>query len=92
MIALKNEPKVFLVKLHAIFFAELVDGMVEQMILAGPGAVVHAEQMQQSGFSRAGRAHNGNKLAVLDLDVDAAQDEGLGGTVLEIFLYVAQSD
>ena len=88
VIALENEAEVFLVQLHAIFFVELVDGVLDQVILTGPGAVVHAEQVEQRGFARAGRSHDGDELAFLDFRVDAAQYKSLGRPVLEIFLDV----
>ena len=53
MIALKDEAEVFLVQLHAIFLVELVDGVLDQVIFTGPRAIVHSEQVQQSGFARA---------------------------------------
>ena len=62
------------------------------MVFAGPGAIVHADQMQQRGFARAGGSHDGDELAFLDIDVDAAQHEGLGGAVLEVFFDVTQLD
>ncbi len=43
MIALKDEAEVFLIQLHAVFLVELVDGMLDQVVFAGPGAVVHAK-------------------------------------------------
>ena len=62
------------------------------MILARPTGVVHSDQMQQRGFARAGWAHDRNEVAFLDVYVDAAEDEGLGGPVLKEFLYIAESN
>ncbi len=92
MVALKHEAKILLVNLHPVFLVDLVDGVVQQIVFAGPGAVVHAEQVQECGFARARGSHDGNELAFLDLGVDAAQDKSLGRPVLKIFLDVPQND
>ena len=41
--------------------------------LAGAGPVQAADQIQQRGFARAGRAHDGEHLAARDLQVDALE-------------------
>ena len=63
-----------------------------EIVLARPGAVVHAEQMQQRRFARARRSHDGDELAFLHFRVDAAQHKRLGRTVLEILLHVPQNN
>jgi hypothetical protein len=36
--------------------------------------IVHAEDVQQRGFARAGRSHHGDEIAFLNLQVNVAQD------------------
>ena len=69
-----------------------MNGVVGQIVFAGPGAVVHAEQMQQRRLAGARRPHDGDELAFLHFRVDAAQHKRLGRTVLEILLHVPQND
>ncbi len=92
MITLKHEAKVFLVQFHAILLGELVNGVVDQVVLARPGAVMHSEKMEQSGFACARRPHDGDEFSLLDLEIDAAQDEGLGRAMFKIFFDVPQND
>ena len=72
---LKDEADIFLVELGAPFGVELVNGIFEQVILAAPRGVEHPQNTQQSGFARAGGAHDGDELAFLNVHIDAAQDE-----------------
>src|SRR5579871_3792774 len=90
MVALENEAKIFLVDLVAVLFLELVDGVIKEIVFAGPGAVVHADQVQQSGFAGAGGSHDGDELAFLDVDIHSTQDKGLGGAVLEVLFDIAK--
>src|ERR1700722_6338689 len=73
VVALEHEADILLVQLDAILGLHLVNGVVEEVKLAGPGAIQHAENAEQRGFAGAGGAHNGYKLAVLDLQLDTAQ-------------------
>ena len=92
MIALKNESEVFLVNLVPVFFLQPMDGMIEEIILAGPRAVMHSDQVEQRRFACAGRSHDGNELSFLNVHVDAAKHERLGWTMFEVLLDIAQID
>ena len=52
-----------------------MDRLIHEVILAGPGTVVHSNQVEQRGLARARRPHDRNKLAFLDIDIYAAQDK-----------------
>ena len=92
MIALEHESEVLLVHLVAILLLHRVDRVIQKMILAGPTAVVHADQVQQRGLARAGGTHDRDEIAFLNVHVDAAEHERLGGAVLEELLDVAEPD
>ena len=36
--------------------------------------IVHAENVQERRFARAGRTHDGNEVAFVDFEIDVAQD------------------
>ena len=57
------------------FGGSCVDRVSHQVVLAAPGAVVHAEDVQQRGLAGAGRPHDRDELAGLDVERDAAQHE-----------------
>src|ERR1700728_5341980 len=90
MIALEDEAYVLLIQLRAVFLVHLVDRLVHEIVFPGPRAVMHAEKMQQRGFTGPRGSHGGDTLAVFDVDVDAPQDVGLGGPMLEELLYIAK--
>ena len=92
VIALEDEADVLLLQPHAVLRRQLVHRLVEQPVLAGPGAVVHAHDVQQRALAGARRAHDRHELALLDVDVDAAQDEGLRQAVPVALLDVSQFD
>ena len=48
-------------------------GLIEKVILAGPCAVVHADDVEQRRLSRTRRPHDGNELPLFDIEVDPAQ-------------------
>jgi hypothetical protein len=77
MIALKNEADVSLVQLISVFDFELMDRMIQKIIFAVPGAVIHPKDVKDGGFSGAGGAHDRDELSFFYIDVDAPQDEGL---------------
>lgn len=83
MVTLKNEANVLFVKLGAILLIDAMDRMIQEIVLTGPGGVMHPEKMQQRGFPRPGGAHHRNKLTLFDVNVDAAKDIGFGGSVLK---------
>src|SRR5262245_5540950 len=77
MVTLENETNVFVAKLVSLVLVQFVHGLIEEVKLAAPGAVMHTDQMQQGGLPRSGWPHNGNKLALFDIDIDAPEDECL---------------
>jgi hypothetical protein len=78
----------FFVEFGAVFLAQAVNGMIKEIILAGPRAVVHAKQMQERRLPCSRRSHDGDEFPLFDIDGDAAKNEGLGGAVLEILFDV----
>ena len=74
------------------FARQLVHRLIEEVVLAGPGAVVHADDVQQRRFAGARRAHDRDELAFLDVEVDAAQHVAAAGAVRVGLLDVAQPD
>ena len=89
MILLKHETDVSLVQFDSILRSQLVYGLAEEVVLAKPVAVEHSQDRQQRGFPCARRAHDGEKVALLDVQADAAQDEGLAHTSLVEFFEVS---
>ena len=47
---------------------------VAEKIFAAPTVIMHSKNVQERRLSSAGRAHDGNKFALRDIDVDVAQD------------------
>ncbi len=90
MVALEHEPDVLFVDLRSILLVQLMDRVFKEVVFACPGAVVHSKKMKQSGLPCPRRAHDGNKLAFLYVDVDAPQHVGFGWTVLEKLFDVAK--
>ncbi|MBV8202867.1 MAG: ATP-binding cassette domain-containing protein, partial [Acidobacteria bacterium] len=93
VIGLEDEADVLLGDLRPLLGLHHVDGLIEQVVLADPGAVEHAEDRQQRRLAGAGRPHHGDELPLPDLEVDAAQH--VGGAALRGrigLLDVAQAD
>jgi hypothetical protein len=53
---------------------------------------MHPEQMEQGGLPRPGRAHDGNELALLDVNVHATKDKCLRRPMFKVFFDVSQSN
>src|SRR5258708_29691 len=92
MVALKDEPDVLIAQVAPLVLVQFVDRLIEEVILARPGAVMHADQMQQRRLPGAGRSHDGDKFAFFDFSVDAPQDEGLSNAMGVELLDVSQFD
>jgi patatin-related protein len=93
VVGLEDEADVLLGDLRALLGLHQVDRLAEQLVLAGPGRIEHAEDRQQRRLARAGRPHDGDELPLPHLEVDAAQHVGgaaLGGGIG--LLDVAQAD
>jgi len=72
VIGLKDETDVVLVEFVALLGAELVDGLIEEEVFAGPGTVEHTEDAEECGLACAGGTHEGDELAGLDFERDTA--------------------
>src|SRR5579864_9368661 len=92
VIALKNESDIPVAQIAALILIQIVDRLIHEVILAGPGAVVHPDEMQQGGFARARGSHDRDELALLDIHIDAAQDERLAHAVVVELLDVSKLD
>ena len=56
VVALEDEADVLLVELRAILGRQLVDRLVEEVVVARPRAVVHADDVEQRRLARRPRA------------------------------------
>jgi hypothetical protein len=82
VVALKNEADVLLVDPGAGFLVQGMDGLVMKIILAFRCVIEHADDMEQGRLSGPGRAHDGQELAFLHVQVDVPQHEGLDEAVV----------
>src|SRR6266849_1891956 len=89
VVALKDEADIGFVQLVAFFDVEFVHRLIEEIVFAAPRAVQHANDAEQRGFPRAGRAHEGYELTGLNIDTNAAQDEKLAAAGLEDLLEIS---
>src|SRR3954447_7456868 len=48
--------------------------------------------MQQSRFACTGRSHDGDKLALPNVEIHSSEHKGLRGAVLEVLLHIPKSD
>ena len=71
MILLKDEPNVLLVQLNAVPVVHLVHRVIQEVILPLPVAIQHSNDAHQRGLPRAGWTHDGDKLALVDFELDA---------------------
>src|SRR5215217_3979398 len=92
VVALKDEADVLLVQLGPIFRGELVHRLIEEVILAGPGTVVHPDDVQERRFAGPRRPHDRDELPLFHIDVDAAQHVTAARAVGIRLLDVAQPD
>ena len=92
MVALKHEADVLLVQFGPLLRVQPVDRLFQEVVLAGPDAVVHAENVQQRRLARARRPHDGHEFAVLDVDVHAAEHVGASDAERVRLLEVAECD
>ena len=90
VIALKHEPDMLLVKLGSLLRIQPVDGLVHEVVLARPRAVVHAQDVQQRRLAGARWSHDRDELTILDVDVHAPQHVGAADAVRVRFLKAAQ--
>ena len=78
VIALKDHADVAAGEVGAALAGEGLDGGAVEGELAGPGVVEHGKDVEEGGFSCAGRAGDGDELAGQDVEVDAAEQPGFG--------------
>src|SRR6185369_5719113 len=71
---------------------ELVHRRVEEVVLALPAGVEHAEDRHEGRLAGPRGPHDGDELPLLDLQVDAAQDEGPDVPVLVGLFDIAQTN
>jgi hypothetical protein len=90
VIALKDEADIRFVEFVSLLKVEPVDGLAVEVILAGPGAIKHADDAEQGGFAGAGGAHYGDKFAGLDIEIDAAKQEKFVGAGFDGLFEVAK--
>src|SRR5260370_31748959 len=90
VVALKDEADIRFVQLVAFFNVEFVDRLIKEIVFTVPGAIEHADDAKQSGFPRAGRSHEGDEFAGLNIQGDAPQDEKFAAAGLEDLLEISQ--
>src|SRR5260370_39255772 len=67
VIALKDKTHVCLVKFVALFYVQLVNRFAQEVKISTPCAIQHSDDAQQRGLSRARGAHDGHKVAGLNI-------------------------
>ena len=92
VVGLENEADVVLVELVALLGAEFVDVVLEEIVFAGPSAIKHAENAEQGGLPCPGGSHDGDELAGLDIESDAAKDIESLRAGFEGFFYVFEAN
>lgn len=85
MKTLKNKAKYRISKLGEIFVIEALHRLVCNQHLAFTWRINEANNVQQCAFSASGRPHDGHKLALVDMQIDAIKGRGfnrVGSVVL----------
>ena len=89
VVALKNKSNVGLVQFIALFDVQFVNRFAVEIIFTNPRAIEHPDNAEQSGFSGAGRSHDGDKLGGLNIQIDAAKQEKTVGARFNGFFEIA---
>jgi hypothetical protein len=89
---LKDESDVTLVERCPILGRKPMHWMLQEVILAFPCVVVETKNPQQGRFPSPGRPHDGDKVAVRDVEDDLTQDVCETRLGLVTFLNVSQPD
>src|SRR5262249_7732676 len=92
VITLKHKPDIPIPEIIPLVLIQLVNRLIEEVILAAPGAVMHSDQVKQSGLTRARGPHDRDELALFDLGVDPPQHESLAYAMSKKFLNVPELD
>ena len=77
VIALEDHADFALGQLGAVLALHQMHRLFAEPVFAGPLVVEQGEHIQQRGLSRARRTHDGDELAFLDGEINAAQYPGL---------------
>src|SRR5208283_5581811 len=77
-------------QLVALLHAEFVNGLLAEEVFAGPSAVEHADDAEQSRLPCPGRSHDGDEFPGLDVEIDTPQDEEFLPPSFEGFLQIFQ--
>ncbi len=73
VVGLEDEADVAAADLGELVVVHVGDVFVAEEIMAAGAAVEAAEQVQQRGFARAGRAHQGDEVAFLEVERHAGE-------------------
>src|SRR5262245_37540584 len=92
VIALEDEADVPLAHLQPILGLQLVDLLGQEVVLARPRVIVHAEHVEERRFPRSRRTHDRDEVAFLHLEIDASQHERLLAAVLVELLDAFERD
>src|SRR5207245_1629769 len=79
MVKLKNEAELPVTQPVAPLRRQVVDALVVQPDLAFVRGIDGAEQMEQGALARAGRAHDAEKLAGIDFQIESLEHRHLDG-------------
>src|SRR5256714_15138227 len=89
VIALEDEADVRLVQFVAFLQIQFAYGLLEKVVLAGPGAVEHTEDAEQSRLAGTGRPHEGDELARENVQGNAAEDKKFAAAGFKGLLEIA---
>src|SRR6266478_2155373 len=90
VIALKHEPDVRFMQLVAFLDVELMHCFAQEVVVAAPRPIEHSDDAQQRGLSRPRGAHNRDKLARLNIQIDSAQEIKFIRPGLDNFFQISQ--
>ena len=87
VVGLEHETDGALLDCRTLPGSQMVNRLAEQLVLAGPGMVMHAHDVEKCRFASAGRAHDRDELARFDVQRDAPEDERLAASLRERLLH-----
>ena len=74
MVLLKHKTDLLVPECGAFFRLQMMNGRFVQKVFALPAVIVHPENVQERRFTCARRAHDRNKFAFGDIQIDIAKD------------------
>src|SRR5579862_8403081 len=92
VILLEDKADIFLVQLDTAAIVEFVDGIFEQIIFAFPGAIQHTDDTHQRGLARARWAHDGDEVALGNIEIDPAEHPRLPRAGFVSLFHIYQLD